>query len=184
MGWAQVSCCVGGRFSCIGPWRVPALLGLPLMLLLSLNPYITLNRLIVQAVFLFLLTCAMPVVLRTVSVFAGLHLICRSTISAAIIRFVRMISGTLISQYSLRRPEVFVYTAISKYSQICELALFLGLSVSEPLKLSVTQKLAAFWDRVASLRLNVFQLYHLRFSIWSKLISGTLISQYSLRPWG
>ena len=61
MGAAQVSCCVGGRFSCIGPWRVPALLGLPLMLLLSLNPYITLNRLIVQAVFLFLLTCAMPV---------------------------------------------------------------------------------------------------------------------------
>ena len=137
-----------------------------------------------HAAFLFLLACAMPVVLWTVSVFAGLHLICRSTISAAIIRFVRMISGTLISQYSLRRPEVFVYTAISKYSQICELALFLGLSVSEPLKLSVTQKLAAFWDRVASLRLNVFQLYHLRFSIWSKLISGTLISQYSLRPWG
>ena len=139
-----------------------------LLLLLSLNPYITLNRLIVQAVFLFLLACAMPVVLWTVSVFAGLHLICRSTISAAIIRFVRMISRTLISQYSLRRPEVFVYTAISKYSQICELALFLGLSVSEPLKLSVTQKLAAFWDRVASLRLNVFQLYHLRLSVLSE----------------
>lgn len=30
MGAAQVSCCVGGRFSCIGAWGVPALHVLPL----------------------------------------------------------------------------------------------------------------------------------------------------------
>lgn len=105
----------------------------------------------------------MSVVLWTVSVLAVLHLVCLCDF-----QFWEMIFETWISLYSLRRPEVFVYTAISKYSQICELALFLGLSVSEPLKLSVTQKLAAFWDRVASLRLNVFQLYHLRLSVLSE----------------
>ncbi len=128
---------------------------------------------------LFFLVCFVSAVLRTVSVLAVLHLyiICD-------FQFWKMILGALISLYSLRPQGAFAYAAISKYSQICELALFLGLSVSEPLKLSETQKLAAFWDRVASLRLNVFQLYHLRFSIWSKLIFGTWISLYSLRPWG